>query len=229
MIEDFVKILALGYFGLEVEKKLGEKRKRQEKEWKEVLQKLKSIVFIVYDGKAPYDAAQNISKYIYASEPSYQIAVMDSEEFCREYLEPMKKLGKNFPRTIIVGHHEFAKRQTERVDLIYDSHGLKIGRKDGLYVLRACRSDLGYGRKGREAFAAYYDSEISKFDKEVLEKYGVPMTFGLRDETRKSQYDLLWLEFIPYLHGMFLSDKIEVVGTTPEGELRMRVRNPSHK
>ena len=47
MIEDFVKILALGYFGLEVEKKLGEKRKRQEKEWKEVLQKLKSIVFIV--------------------------------------------------------------------------------------------------------------------------------------------------------------------------------------
>lgn len=233
MIEDLVKLAAFGYVGLEAEKRLKERSEEKEKKRSEAIQRLKNLIIIVYDGKAPYIAAQNISKYIHASAPDYQIAVMDAEEYCREYLESINKLEGNYPKRIVIGHHEFAKNQMKRVDLRYDKQGMKIGLKDGLYVLRACRSDLGSGRKGREVFSVYYDSEISRFNKEVLEKYEVPMTFGLRNETRKSQYDLLWLEFIPYLHRMFLSDEIdrtfEVVDTTPEGGIRVRMRNPSHE
>lgn len=230
MIEDLVKLVAFGYVGLEAEKRLREKNEEKEKKRNAAIQRLKNIIFIVYDGKAPYIAAQNISEYIHTSKPEYQVAVMSSEEFCGEYLEAREKLGKDFPKTIVIGHHNFTKNQMGRVDLQYDNHGLKIGNKDGLYVLRACRSDLSPGRKGREAFAAYYDSEISKVNKEMLEKYEVPLTFGLRDETRKSQYDLLWLEFISYLDRMFLSDEFnrnfEIVNASPDGRIRARWRSP---
>lgn len=233
MIEDLVKLAAFGCVGLEIEKRLKETNEEKEKERNAAIQRLKNLIIIVYDGKAPYVAAQNISEYIHASEPDYQIAVISSEEYCREYHGSIDKLGKNYPKRIVIGHHEFTKDQMGRVDLEYDNHGLKIGMKDGLYVLRACRSDLGFGRKSREAFASYYGSEISRFNKEVLEKYGVPTAFGLRDETRKSQYDLLWLEFLPYLYGMFLADefdrKFEIVNITSEGGMRVRMREPLHE
>ena len=68
-----------------------------------------------------------------------------------------------------------------------------MGVKNRRYVLRACRSDLSPGKKGRKEFAVYYNQEMLNY-REPAEKYGVPMTFGYRSETRESQYDLLWLK-----------------------------------
>lgn len=80
-----------------------------------------------------------------------------------------------------------------RVSLRFDGYGLKMGVKDGWYVLRARRADLSPGKKGRKAFAAYYNQEMLGY-RDLAERYGVPMTFGARGETRESQYDLLWLK-----------------------------------
>ena len=80
MIEDLVKLAAFGCVGLEIEKRLKEKNEEKEKERNAAIQRLKNLIIIVYDGKAPYVAAQNISEYIHASEPDYQIAVISSEQ-----------------------------------------------------------------------------------------------------------------------------------------------------
>ena len=80
-----------------------------------------------------------------------------------------------------------------RVPLCSNEYGLKMGVKNRRYVLRACRSDLSPGKKGRKEFAAYYNQEMLNY-RDLAEKYGVPMTFGYRSETRESQYDLLWLK-----------------------------------
>ena len=45
-------------------------------------------------------------------------------------------------------------------------------------------------------------------NRELAEKYGVPTTFGLRSETRESQYDLLWLECVLRLQEEVLSEQL---------------------
>ena len=101
--------------------------------------------------------------------------------------------AEEYCQWIIIGHHDFTKEQMAHVPLCSDEYGLKMGMKDRRYVLRARRSDLGPGKKGRKEFAAYYNQEMLNY-RELAEKYGVPMTFGYRSETRESQYDLLWLK-----------------------------------
>ena len=86
---------------------------------------------------------------------------------------------------------------------------MKLGTKGRRYALRARRSDLSSGKKGRKEFAAYYNQEMSSH-RELAEKYGVPTTFGFRSETHESQYDLLWLEHILYLEP---SIELERMGT----------------
>lgn len=192
MIEDFTKILAYGYAGMELEKHRKEAKASLVREMEELKEKLKKCVIIVYDGKAPYVAAQNLAKYM--KNQGYETNVIDREQF--RSLEGRPSLA--YPRVIVIGHHDFAKEQLETVDLKFDNYGLKFGVKDSRYVLLASKSDLGFGKKGRKEFAAYYDREISSF-KELAEKYGVPAAFGQRSETRESQYDLLWLICVLHL------------------------------
>jgi len=185
MIEELSKMIAYGYLGLELEKR----RSEQEAALAKAIERLRKCAIIVYDGKAPYAAAQNLAKYM--REKGYKATVCDREQFRPLENEP----GLVQVRVIIIGHHDFTKEQMETVDLKFDQYGLKIGMKNRRYVLRACRSDLPYGKKGRKEFAAYYDREVSCY-KEWAEKYGVPLTFGSRGETRESQYDLLCLKCI---------------------------------
>ena len=101
--------------------------------------------------------------------------------------------AEEYCQWVIIGHHDFTKDQMARVPLCSNEYGLKMGVKNRRYVLRACRSDLSPGKKGRKEFAAYYNQEMLNY-RDLAEKYGVPMTFGYRSETRESQYDLLWLK-----------------------------------
>ncbi len=185
MIEELSKMIAYGYLGLKMDKHMSEKAAARTK----AIEELRRQVVIVYDGKAPYAAAQNLAKYM--REKGYKATVCDREQFRPLENEP----GLAYVRVIIIGHHDFTKEQMETVDLKFDQYGLKIGVKGQRYVLRACRSDLAYGKKGRKEFATYYDREVSCY-KEWAEKYGVPLTFGSRGETRESQYDLLCLKCI---------------------------------
>ena len=195
MIEDLTKILAYGYVGLELEKRKKEVAASQAKN----IEELKKYVIIVYDGKAPYVAAQNLAKYM--EDEGYKTDVRNREQF--RSLEG--KPGLAYPRVIVVGHHDFAKEQMETVDLKFDHYGLKFGVKDRRYVLRASRSDLSFGKKGRKEFAAYYDREMASYQ-ELAQKYGVPTTFGQRSETRESQYDLLWLICVLQLQSEMMSE-----------------------
>ncbi len=185
MIEELSKMIAYGYLGLELEKRRSEKESALTK----AIERLRKCAVIVYDGKAPYAAAQNLAKYM--RETGYEAEVRDREQFRSLEGRP----GLAYAMVIIIGHHDFTKEQMETVDLKFDQYGLKIGVKGQRYVLRACRSDLAYGKKGRKEFAAYYDREVSCY-KKWAEKYGVPLTFGSRGETRESQYDLLCLKCI---------------------------------
>lgn len=186
MIEDLAKAMIYGYVGSEMGKRMDQRKQKQA----EAIQQLKNFAFVVYDGKAPYTAAQNLAKYL--EDEGYESAAIDKELY-HSRLEgtPVTE----YSRLIIIGHHDFTKEQMSHVPLYSDHHGLKIGRKDRRYVLRACRSDLSRGKQGRKELAAYYDQEMPNH-RELAEKYGVPLTFGLRSETRESQYDLLWLECV---------------------------------
>lgn len=188
MIEDLAKALAYGYVGSKVGKAVEKRMDERQKERDEAIQELKKFAFIIYDGKAPYTAAQNLAKYL--RDLGYQAAAIDPEVY-HSRLEGTS--AEEYSRWIIIGHHDFTKEQMARVPLCSDEYGLKMGVRDRRYVLRACRSDLSRGKKGRKEFAAYYNQEILNYRK-LAEKYGVPMTFGYRSETRESQYDLLWLK-----------------------------------
>lgn len=202
MLDDLAKVLAYGYAGAKVGKEVKKRMDERQKERAEAIQELKNYAWVVYDGKAPRTAAQNLAKYL--EDEGYVSAAIDPELYrSRLAGTPVDE----YSRVIIIGHHDFTKEQMTRVDLKSDHHGLKIGVKGRRYVLRARRSDLSSGKQGRRELAPYYDQEMDA-NRELAEKYGVPTTFGLRSETRESQYDLLWLECVLRLQEESLSEQL---------------------
>ena len=202
MFEDLVKMAAFGYVGSKMSQEMSKRMDERKKEQAETLQQLKNFAFVVYDGKAPYTAAQNLVKYL--TDEGYESATVDPELYHSRLERPPIM---EHSRIIIIGHHDFTKEQMTTVDLQSDQYGLKFGATGRRYVLRARRSDLRSGKKGRKEFAAYYNQEMSGH-RELAEKYGVPTTFGFRDETRESQYDLLWLECVLYLETSIDSERM---------------------
>lgn len=154
------------------------------------------VVTIFYDGKAPYTAAFNLCRHIQSIGVEAKLKAADDYYDC-------------YPgKVIIIGHHDLTKKQLAEVGVLHNSYGLMLGRTQGKCVLRASRSSLGRGKKGRKKFEEYYNTRIL-IHKELAGRYNVPMQFGSRDETRKSQYDLMWLEFAAHwLHG-FLGETDE--------------------
>lgn len=188
MFEDLAKIAAFGYVGSKMSQEMSKRMDERKREQAEAIQQLKNFAFVVYDGKAPYTDAQNLVKYL--KDKGYDSAAVDPELYHSRLEQPPIM---EYSRIIIIGHHDFTKEQMTTVDLQSDQYGLKFGATGRRYVLRARRSDLSPGKKGRKEFAAYYNQEMLNY-RELAEKYGVPMTFGYRSETRESQYDLLWLK-----------------------------------
>ena len=202
MLGDLAKLLVYGYVGSEMGKEVKKRMDERKKEQAEAIQELKNFACVIYDGKAPFTAAQNLAKYL--KDKGYVSVAIDPELY-RSRLEGT--LVEEYSRVIIIGHHDFTKEQMTTVDLQSDQYGLKFGATGRRYVLRARRSDLSPGKKGRKEFVAYYNQEMSGH-RELAEKYGVPTTFGFRSETRESQYDLLWLKCVLYLEMSIDSERI---------------------
>lgn len=142
----------------------------------------KRVVTIFYDGKAPYAAAFNLCRHIQSMEIEAKLKGAD------DYYE-------GYPgKVIIIGHHNLTKKQLAEVGVLYNSYGLMLGCTQDKCVLRVSRSSLGKGKKGRKKFEEYYNTRILSY-KELAASYNVPMQLGSHDETRKSQYDLIWLVF----------------------------------
>ena len=142
----------------------------------------KRVVTIFYDGKAPYAAAFNLCRHIQSMEIEAKLKGAD------DYYE-------GYPgKVIIIGHHDLTKKQLTEVGILYNSYGLMLGCTQDKCVLRVSRSSLGKGKKGRKKFEEYYNTRILSY-KELAASYNVPMQLGSHDETRKSQYDLIWLVF----------------------------------
>lgn len=146
-------------------------------------------VAVVYDGKSPLTSAENIVACLQKS--GYGVKMMSA----KEYGEKLKANGRvKFEKVIIIGHHDLAKERLEKVGTMYNHYGMMFGFQDNECVLRASRSALGKGKKGREKFRDYYNGRLPEY-RVSADIYNIPSQFGRRDETRKSQYDLLWLEF----------------------------------
>lgn len=209
MIKGLAKALVYGYVGGHVVSGLKNSMDEGRRGKAEAIRQLKNFAFVIYDGKAPYTAAQNLAKYL--EEEGYQSAAIDREQYRRLEGTP----AEEYSRMVIIGHHDFTKEQMASVPLHSDHYGLKMGIKGRRYVLRACRSDLPRGKKGRQEFAAYYGQVMSDY-KELAERYGVPTTFGHRSGTRESQYDLLWLECVRMLQQSIEMERLAArVGPMP--------------
>lgn len=140
-------------------------------------------ITVFYDGESPREAARDLMTYIKSL--GYKVEIRNADNYYECYP------GK----VIIVGHHSLAREQLDSVSLKYDNYGMKYGFTNNKCVLRASRSSLGPGKIGRKVFEGHYNSSILRHH-ELAVKYNVPMSFGARNKTRESQYDLLWLEFI---------------------------------
>lgn len=199
MIEDFTKLLVYGYMGLEYEKQLTQQREEQ-------IQAFKKNIIIVYDGKSPYTAAQNLMKLTTAM--GYEPLIVDSGHYLSLQAESREPL-ENFMKVVMIGHHELAQMYLNRVELKYDHYGLQIGTRGLLSVLTASQAAVKRSEKDRQAFAEYYSERMATYG-EIIKSFAVPGMLGMRRRIIESQYDLLWLEFamcfLPILsHG--LSDK----------------------
>ena len=157
----------------------------------------KSVVTIFYDGKAPYAAAFNLCRHIQSM--GVDAKLKDADDYYEGYP------GK----VIIIGHHDLTKKQLAAVGVLYNSNGLMLGYTRDQFVLRVSRSALGKGKKGCKKFEEYYNTRIHSY-KELAATYNVPMQFGSRDETRKSQYDLIWLVFATHWLYGFLGKTSEL-------------------
>ena len=157
----------------------------------------KPVVTIFYDGKAPYTAAFNLCRHIQSM--GIEAKLKDAGDYDEGYP------GK----VIIIGHHDLTKKQLAEVGVLYNSYGLMLGYTQDKCVLRVSRSSLGKGRKGHKKFEEYYNTRILSY-KELAASYNVPMQFGSRDETRKSQYDLIWLIFATHWLYGFLGKTSEL-------------------
>lgn len=171
----------------------------------------KPVVTIFYDGKAPYAAAFNLCRHIQSMGIEAKLKdASDYDEGCP---------GK----VIIIGHHDLTKKQLAEVGVLYNSYGLMLGYTQDKCVLRVSRSSLGKGKKGRKKFEEYYNTRILSY-KELAASYNVPMQFGSRDETRKSQYDLIWLVFATHWLYGFLG-KTGELGKGDDHDLAQQAAN----
>jgi len=165
----------------------------------EKLKKSQKTVTIVYDGDSPYISARNL--YEYLKEMGQTVKFIDKDEYKKG------SWGISYGKVIIVGHHSLAKDELKSIGAFkYDVYGMKFGFSSNQCVLRASRSELGHGKKGRKLFSDYYNSRILAYE-ELANKFGIPMEYGYRVQTRDSQYDLLLLEFIQYGLSEFLGPK----------------------
>ena len=171
----------------------------------------KPVVTIFYDGKAPYTAAFNLCRHIQSM--GIEAKLKDAGDYDEGYP------GK----VIIIGHHDLTKKQLAEVGVLYNSYGLMLGYTQDKCVLRVSRSSLGKGKKGREKFEEYYNTRILSY-KELAATYNVPMQFGSRDETRKSQYDLMWLVFATHWLYGFLG-KTGELGKGADHDLAQQAAN----
>lgn len=71
---------------------------------------------------------------------------------------------------------------------------MMFGYAQDVCVLRASKSALGKGKKGRAQFETYYNTRILAH-RELADSYTVPLRFDSKDRSRRPQYSLLWLEF----------------------------------
>lgn len=157
-------------------------------------------IAVVCDGKAPRVAAQNTVSYLKVM--GWRILLMDADEY-----QARLKAGDGieFAKVIIIGHHDLAKEQLKKTGILYNNYGMMFGIRDDVCVLRASDSVLKKEKKGNRKFGDYYDHRILDH-KEIACEYGIPESFGERSELRKSQYDLLWLEFLRYGLPEFLEE-----------------------
>ena len=152
-------------------------------------EQMKDLITVIYDGASPRMAAENLFNYVQTL--GYPACLAASEALSQS------RFKVSGGKMIVVGHHDFARTLLNEVGTQYENNGMSFGFDSCCCVLRASRSALGAGTKGREKFSACYNSRIG-FHKQLAEQYGVPLRFGQREETRVSQYDLLWLEFVKY-------------------------------
>ena len=110
MFEDLAKIAAFGYVGSKMSQEMSKRMDERKKEQAETLQQLKNFAFVVYDGKAPYTAAQNLVKYL--TDEGYESAAVDPELYYSRLERPPIM---EHSRIIIIGHHDFTKEQMTTV------------------------------------------------------------------------------------------------------------------
>jgi len=147
-------------------------------------------IIVVYDGRAPELAARNL--YALLKEIGQEVIIRDAEEY--KYGDD-RRLYEKAKKTIIIGHHSLAKNELKKVEpLKYNIFGIKFGYAGNLCVLRASDSELKSDKKNRETFNAYY-SDSMRNHTEFAKKYNLPMVTGVREHTRDTQYDLLFLDF----------------------------------
>lgn len=171
----------------------------------------KPAVTVFYDGKAPYAAAFNLCRHIQSM--GIEAKLKDACDYYEGYP------GK----VVIIGHYDLAKKQLAEVGVLYNSYGMMFGFDQDKCVLRASRSALGRGKKGRKQFEEFYNAGIPSY-KELAVSYNVPMQFGSRDETRKSQYDLLWLMFATDWLDGFLG-RTDKPGAKNNGDIAQQAAN----
>lgn len=152
-------------------------------------------ILVVRDGESPEAAARIID--IHLKNNGYQTVLMDADAYDHGCFY--------FARAIIVGHHDLAKTMLRLINprgLVELRFGLKYNMTPACCVLRAKRSDLK-GTADKRAFAACYDKWAFRY-RGLANQYGIPLSFGKRQSTRESQYDLLLLMFLSDILPEFL-------------------------
>ena len=174
-----------------------------------------SPIIVIYDGKAPYESAWNLWHYIQTL--GFEAKLINEDEY----------QDGEWEKIFIIGHHSLSKECIKSVDVYHNIYGMSYGFKGKVCVLKASRSELGRGKKGRKEFSGYYNSKIDEHY-EFAKRYGIPLEFGKRDETRKSQYDLLLAEFIKYGIKKFLGitdEEIENIALKASDNLKNQIEN----
>jgi hypothetical protein len=154
------------------------------------------VIYIVYDGDRAKKCATIIYDFIcdLKFEDRTKIVTINSAS---KFQQKLITSRRDDEKIIIVGYGELTHKCLKNLDLNFDEYGMKYAfTDDGLAVLYASRSGLGYDGTGKKAFINHYNEQMKKTDnKSLAKKYGIPLTFGNRGSTRESQFDLLALTF----------------------------------
>jgi len=174
--------------------------------------KYSGSIIVVYDGRAPELAARNL--YVLLKKIGQDVYIFDADKY--KYGDE-SQLYKNAKKIIIVGHHSLAKNELKKMEttekkLKHDIFGIKFDFRHNMCVLRASDSELKNDRKNRELFNEYY-SDSMRNHTEFAKKYNLPMVTGIREHTRDTQYDLLFLDFTLYGLSEFLGLDADIKNT----------------